>query len=99
MSPANMLKARSIGGLPCGSPPLPVAARAMGEGSETTISCRVPAMTKPSIRRIVIACDAVCELGPAIEVGAAIAAHWRASLHGLFIEDPALLQAAALPFT
>jgi hypothetical protein len=56
-------------------------------------------MSEPSIRRIVIACDAVCALGPAIETGAAIAAHWRASLHGLFVEDPALLQAAALPFT
>lgn len=56
-------------------------------------------MTDPAIRRIVIACDAVCELGPAIEAAAALAAHWRASLHGLFVEDPALLHAAALPFT
>jgi hypothetical protein len=56
-------------------------------------------MSEPSIRRIVVACDAVCAVGPAIETGAAIAAHWRASLHGLFVEDPALLQVAALPFT
>ncbi|MGE5200428.1 MAG: hypothetical protein ACM3O6_00015, partial [Acidobacteriota bacterium] len=46
-----------------------------------------------------IACDAVCEIQPAIETAAQLAGQWQAALHGIFVEDLDLLQAAALPFT
>jgi hypothetical protein len=55
-------------------------------------------MTELLIRRIVVACDAVCELAPALETATRLAAHWGASLHGVFLEDPALREAAGLPF-
>ena len=55
-------------------------------------------MSELAIRRVVVACDAVCELGPAIETATRLAAHWHASLHGVFLEDPGLRLAAGLPF-
>ena len=55
-------------------------------------------MTEFSVARITIACDAVCESQPAIETAAQLAGQWQAALHGIFVEDLALLQAAALPF-
>jgi len=56
-------------------------------------------MSEFTVTRIAIACDAACEIQPAIEAAAQLAAHWQAALHGIFVEDLALLQAAALPFT
>lgn len=55
-------------------------------------------MSQLRVQRVVVACDAVCELTPAIETATRLAAHWHARLHGLFLEDPGLRQAAALPF-
>ncbi len=55
-------------------------------------------MSELAIRRVVVACDAVCDLGPAIETATRLAAHWHASLHGVFLEDPGLRLAAGLPF-
>lgn len=56
-------------------------------------------MTEFVVRRVVIACDAVCENSGAIETAARLAARWEAALHGIFVEDPGLLQLAGLPFT
>ena len=56
-------------------------------------------MSEFTVTRIAIACDAACEIQPAIEAAAQLAAYWQAALHGIFVEDLALLQAAALPFT
>jgi len=55
-------------------------------------------MSELTVRRVVVACDAVCEFGAAIERATQLAAHWHASLHGVFLEDPGLREAAALPF-
>jgi hypothetical protein len=55
-------------------------------------------MSELAIRRVVVACDAVCELRPAIETATRLAAHLHASLHGVFLEDPGLRLAAGLPF-
>ena len=56
-------------------------------------------MSELRVQRIIIACDAVCAMGSAIERAAVLAAHWRAPLHGVFVEDAALLELAALPFS
>jgi len=55
-------------------------------------------MSELSIRRIVIACDAVGENRSAIEMAARFAAWWNAALHGVFVEDESLLHLSALPF-
>ena len=55
-------------------------------------------MSKLAIRRVVVACDAACELGPSIETASRLAAYWRVSVHGVFLEDPNLRLAAGLPF-
>jgi nucleotide-binding universal stress UspA family protein len=51
-----------------------------------------------AIERIVVPLDAVAENRPAIEVAARLAAHVKARLVGVFIEDEELLHLARLPF-
>ena len=55
-------------------------------------------MTEFVVRRVLIACDAVCENSAVIETAARLAARWDVALHGVFVEDEGLLQIAALPF-
>ena len=55
-------------------------------------------MTEFRFRRVVIACDSVGENRPGIETAARLAALWEAALHGVFVQDEALLYLAALPF-
>jgi len=43
-----------------------------------------------AVTRVVVACDAAGEILPAIEAGGRLAAHWRARLHVVFVEDPNL---------
>jgi hypothetical protein len=50
------------------------------------------------IERVVVPLDAVSENRAAIDAGARLARHWRARLHGVFIEDEDLLRLAGLPF-
>ncbi|HUA54580.1 MAG TPA: hypothetical protein VMB81_20550 [Candidatus Sulfotelmatobacter sp.] len=56
-------------------------------------------MTQPAITRIVVGLDAVSDSRAAIETATALAQRWHAKLHGVFVEDEALLHVAALPFT
>ncbi len=55
-------------------------------------------MSELAIRRVVVACDSACELGPTIETATRLAAYWGAGLHGVFLEDPDLRRMAGLPF-
>jgi len=55
-------------------------------------------MTDFVVRRVLIACDAVCENDAVIETATRLAARWEVALHGVFVEDEGLLQIAALPF-
>jgi hypothetical protein len=56
-------------------------------------------MAKSGITRVVATLDAVSDNRRAIETASDLALRWHARLHGLFIEDEALLRAAELPFT
>jgi hypothetical protein len=56
-------------------------------------------MSEPAIRRVVIACDAACEIGGAVSKAAALAARWRVPMHGIFLENENLLRLAELPFS
>jgi len=49
-------------------------------------------------RRIVIACDAACDIRIAVGEAAALAQRWNAELHGVFLEDENLFRLASLPF-
>lgn len=51
----------------------------------------------PSIRRILVGLDASRQSLEALEIAARLAADLSADLMGLFVEDPALLDVAALP--
>jgi hypothetical protein len=55
-------------------------------------------MTELTIRRIVIACDAACDIRVAVEGAAVLAARYKAALHGVFLEDENLYRLAGLPF-
>jgi len=55
-------------------------------------------MSEPELRRIVVACDAACDIRVAVEDAANLAARWKASLHGIFLEDENLFRLADLPF-
>jgi hypothetical protein len=55
-------------------------------------------MSEPRIRRIVIACDAACDIRVAVEDAAILAERWNAALHGIFLEDENLRRLAGLPF-
>lgn len=50
------------------------------------------------LRRIVVVCDAACDVQVAVNEAAALAARWSAVLHGVFLEDENLYRLAALPF-
>lgn len=52
-----------------------------------------------SFRRVVVLCDASSDIRLAVAEAAALAARWRAALHGVFLEDENLHRLAALPFT
>jgi K+-sensing histidine kinase KdpD len=53
---------------------------------------------KSRIGRIVVSLDAASEIATAIDTAARLAAHWKAQLHGVFVEDEDLLNLAGLPF-
>jgi K+-sensing histidine kinase KdpD len=53
---------------------------------------------KSGIERIFVSLDAVSENATAIDTAAHLAAHWKAHLHGVFVEDEDLLNLAGLPF-
>ena len=50
------------------------------------------------IKRVIVQLDAASETGTAIDTAARLAARWRVSLHGVFIEDQELIGLAGLPF-
>jgi nucleotide-binding universal stress UspA family protein len=52
-----------------------------------------------SIERVVVPLDAASESLVAVETAARLAAHAKAPLHGIFVEDEELLHLASLPFT
>ena len=54
-------------------------------------------MASFGITRVVVACDAAGEIAPAIEAGSRLAAHWRARLHVVFVQDPMLRLLATHP--
>jgi hypothetical protein len=54
-------------------------------------------MTKLPINRVVIACDSVGENRSSIEAAARLANWFEAALHGIFLEDEALLHLSAIP--
>ena len=47
-------------------------------------------MASFAVARVVVASDAAGEIAPAIEAGSRLAAHWRARMHVVFVEDPNL---------
>jgi hypothetical protein len=51
-----------------------------------------------TIRRVVVALDAVSENRAAIDAATRLAARWKCRLHGVFVEDDELLRLAVLPF-
>ncbi|HLV45322.1 MAG TPA: universal stress protein [Aggregatilineales bacterium] len=55
-------------------------------------------MSEPALRRIIVAVDGSPQSLQALEAAAGLAASLEAELHGLFVEDSALLQLASLPF-
>ena len=57
-----------------------------------------PRAQPPSIERVVVPLDAASENRDAIEIAARLAAHAKAPLHGVFVEDEDLLHLAQLPF-
>ncbi len=54
-------------------------------------------MSSAAIRRVVVACDAACDIAIAVAGAAEIAARCNAALHGVFLEDENLLRLAGLP--
>ena len=50
------------------------------------------------IHRVIVPLDVASETGAAIDTAARLAARWRVSLHGVFIEDEELIGLASLPF-
>lgn len=55
-------------------------------------------MADRPVRRIVVVCDAACDMQVAVEEAAVLATRWSAALHGVFFEDENLYRLAALPF-
>jgi nucleotide-binding universal stress UspA family protein len=56
-------------------------------------------LTPGPIARIIVPLDAASESRAAIDTAARLAAHAKAPLHGVFVEDEDLLRLASLPFT
>jgi hypothetical protein len=55
-------------------------------------------MSESAVKRIVIACDAQCDIDAAVREAAELAGRWRVPLHGIFLLDENLLRLAELPF-
>lgn len=55
-------------------------------------------MNERPFRRVVLLCDAACDIHVAVADAAALAARWGATLHGVFLDDENLHRFAALPF-
>jgi len=55
-------------------------------------------MSEHPFHRIVLLCDAACDIRLEVTDAAALAARWGASLHGIFIDDENFRRLAALPF-
>jgi hypothetical protein len=55
-------------------------------------------MSEQPFRRVVLVCDAACDIHLAVAEAAALAARWKAALRGVFIDDENLHRFAALPF-
>jgi nucleotide-binding universal stress UspA family protein len=51
------------------------------------------------VKRVVVALESACENLAALERAARLAQRTKAQLHAIFLEDPRLFEAAALPFT
>jgi hypothetical protein len=59
----------------------------------------VNAVTPFKVKRVVVALESACENLAALERAARLAQRTKATLHAIFLEDPRLFEAAALPFT
>lgn len=57
------------------------------------------ALTTFKVKRVVVALESACENLAALERAARLAQRTHAALHAIFLEDPRLFEAAALPFT
>jgi nucleotide-binding universal stress UspA family protein len=57
------------------------------------------AVTRFKVKRVVVALESACENLAALERAARLAQRTNAQLHAIFLEDPRLFEAAALPFT
>jgi hypothetical protein len=57
------------------------------------------ALTPFKVKRVVVALESACENLAALERAARLAQRTKAELHAIFLEDPRLFAAAALPFT
>ena len=55
-------------------------------------------MSERPFRRVVLMCDAACDIRRAVAEAASLAARWGAALHGVYIDDENLRRLAALPF-
>jgi len=55
-------------------------------------------MTDGPFERVVLVCDAACDITVAVTEAAALAARWGVALHGVYVDDENLHRYAALPF-
>jgi hypothetical protein len=55
-------------------------------------------MNEHPFHRVVLICDAACDIRVAVADAASLAARWGAALHGIYIDDENLHRFAALPF-
>ncbi len=55
-------------------------------------------MSEHPFRRVVLICDAACDIRGAVADAASLASRWGAALHGIYIDDENLHRFAALPF-
>lgn len=56
-------------------------------------------MSDRPFHRVVLLCDAACDIRLAVAEAAALARRWDAPLHGVFLDDENLHRFAALPFS
>jgi len=55
-------------------------------------------MAERPFRRVVLVCDAACDIRIAVAEATVLATRWGAALHGVFLDDENLHRFAALPF-
>ena len=55
-------------------------------------------MSELPFRRVVVLCDAACDIRVAVSDAATLAARWGIALHGVFLDDENLRRLAELPF-